>query len=144
MTKDVLFATVWPDTVASDAVLAASIRELRRALDDPARSPHYIETVHGRGYRFIAAVVPLPQESANASAPNVHSIHEAPRLCPACQQVNALDASFCNACATPLDLMTSPMPQQLIHSPRRCQPLRATSCLPKPCPYRRRSVASSP
>jgi DNA-binding winged helix-turn-helix (wHTH) protein len=61
VTKEVLFATVWPDTVVSDAVLAAAIRELRRALGDPARTPHYIETVHGRGYRFIAAVESLPK-----------------------------------------------------------------------------------
>jgi DNA-binding winged helix-turn-helix (wHTH) protein len=56
VTKDELFATVWPDTVVSEAVLATAIRELRRALDDRAHTPQYIETVYGRGYRFIASV----------------------------------------------------------------------------------------
>ena len=108
VTKEVLFATVWPETVVSDAVLAAAIRELRRALGDPARSPHYIETVHGRGYRFIAVVETLPPESADSSAPTVPSVDKATRLCPACQHVNAIDASFCNACGTPLDGAPSP------------------------------------
>lgn len=103
VTKEVLFATVWPETVVSDSVLATAIRELRRALDDSSRSPHYIETVHGRGYRFIAAVKPLPQEVADASAPSVHPVDDAFCLCPACQQLNATDASFCNACGTPFD-----------------------------------------
>ena len=56
MTRDALFATVWPETVVSEAVLTVAIRELRRVLGDQARMPQYIETVHGRGYRFIAPV----------------------------------------------------------------------------------------
>src|SRR4051812_15924984 len=34
----------------------AAMRKLRRALRDSATSPTYIETVPGRGYRFIAPV----------------------------------------------------------------------------------------
>ena len=52
VTKDALFATVWPDTVVSEAVLATAIWELRRALDDRAHTPQYIETVYGRGFRL--------------------------------------------------------------------------------------------
>ena len=33
-----------------------AIRQLRRVLGDQARLPQFIETVHGRGYRFIAPV----------------------------------------------------------------------------------------
>ena len=46
VTKDALFATVWPDTVVSEAVLATAIRELRRALDDRAHTPQYIDVLH--------------------------------------------------------------------------------------------------
>jgi class 3 adenylate cyclase len=53
VTKDELMQTVWTDTVVTDGALATSIRELRKALDDDAQSPQYIETVHRRGYRFI-------------------------------------------------------------------------------------------
>ena len=53
VTKEELFRVVWPGTVVSDAALATCIRELRQALDDDARHPRFIETVHRRGYRFL-------------------------------------------------------------------------------------------
>src|SRR5712692_8400290 len=56
VTKDELFAAVWPGVVVSDSALVACIGELRRALGDERRTPHFIETVHGRGYRFIAPI----------------------------------------------------------------------------------------
>ena len=58
VTKDDLLATVWRDTIVSDAALASSIRDLRRALRDSAGSPRYIATVHRRGFRFIGQIAP--------------------------------------------------------------------------------------
>jgi DNA-binding winged helix-turn-helix (wHTH) protein len=61
VTKDELFRIVWPDTAVSDAALSSCIMELRQALQDDARRPRYIETVHRRGFRFLArAVADLP------------------------------------------------------------------------------------
>src|SRR5215813_9555402 len=65
VTKEDLFAAVWAAAYVSDAALAVCIRELRRALGDSAQTPQYVETVRGRGYRFVApvtavAVVPTP------------------------------------------------------------------------------------
>ena len=37
-----------------------SIRELRRALGEDPRTPRYIETIHRRGYRFIAPLTTIP------------------------------------------------------------------------------------
>jgi predicted ATPase/DNA-binding winged helix-turn-helix (wHTH) protein len=54
--KEALFDAVWSDTFVSDAVLTVCIRELRRALGDDARASQFIETVRGRGYRFLAPV----------------------------------------------------------------------------------------
>src|SRR5262249_51884381 len=51
----------WPETVVSDVVLKVCIRELRHTLGDNARNPHFIETVRGRGYRFIGSVTAAPQ-----------------------------------------------------------------------------------
>ena len=63
VTKDELFAAVWPGVVVSDSALVACIGELRRALGDERRTPHFIETVHGRGYRFIAPVAERTDDS---------------------------------------------------------------------------------
>src|SRR5262249_41671973 len=56
VTKQQVLDAVWPGTFVSDAVLKDSIRQLREAFGDDAESPAYIETVHRRGYRFIAKV----------------------------------------------------------------------------------------
>jgi DNA-binding winged helix-turn-helix (wHTH) protein len=56
VTKDELHAAVWGDTVVSDDTLSRTLAELRMALQDDARSPRIIETVHRRGFRFIAQV----------------------------------------------------------------------------------------
>jgi DNA-binding winged helix-turn-helix (wHTH) protein len=61
VTKEDLFRIVWPDTAVSDAALSSCIMELRQALQDDARRPRYIETVHRRGFRFLArSVADLP------------------------------------------------------------------------------------
>jgi DNA-binding winged helix-turn-helix (wHTH) protein len=54
--KETLLEAAWPDVAVNDAVLTVCIGELRRALGDTARAPRFIETVHRRGYRFLAPV----------------------------------------------------------------------------------------
>ena len=56
VTKEELLSAVWPDVIVTDASIKVCVREIRKALDDGARTPTYIETVHRRGYRFIAKV----------------------------------------------------------------------------------------
>src|SRR5262245_13847054 len=72
VTKDDLLAAAWPDTAVCEAVLTTAMRELRRALGDQARVPRFIETVHGRGYRFIASVTEtsVPPLPAKPTAPD--------------------------------------------------------------------------
>ena len=54
--KQELLDIVWKDAAVTENSLAEAVRALRAALDDDPRSPKYIETIHGRGYRFVAAV----------------------------------------------------------------------------------------
>jgi hypothetical protein len=56
VTKDALFAAVWAEAYVSEAALTVCIRELRRVLQDAVQAPQYIETVRGRGYRFVAPI----------------------------------------------------------------------------------------
>ena len=75
VTKEALLEAVWPETVVSEVVITVTMRTLRRVLGDPARTPRFIETVHGRGYRFIAPVSTLV-------APSESGMEEAPRRLP--------------------------------------------------------------
>ena len=54
--KKEIFDFVWKDTFVSDNALTKIIKEIRRALDDDANKPRYVETVPKRGYRFIGEV----------------------------------------------------------------------------------------
>jgi TolB-like protein/DNA-binding winged helix-turn-helix (wHTH) protein len=56
VTKDELFERVWPDVTVSESVLTTAVKELRQALGDDARAPELIQTVYGRGYRFLGDV----------------------------------------------------------------------------------------
>src|SRR3954471_5968796 len=67
VTKKELLEAVWPDVIVSDASVKVCVREIRKALDDGARTPTYIETVHRRGYRFIGAVEVLEPPGEVAS-----------------------------------------------------------------------------
>ena len=69
MTKDALFAAVWPEVVVSEGTLAESIREVRKALGETARAPRYVETVHRRGYRFIGQLTDPALSSVSSSPP---------------------------------------------------------------------------
>ncbi len=72
VTKEELLQAVWPDTVVSEAVLKGYIQQIRKLLSNDSRAPQLIETVYGRGYRWIAEtsgwrLVPLPSKSQVSS-----------------------------------------------------------------------------
>src|SRR2546423_14399971 len=54
--KEELMSRLWPDSFVEQSNLTFNIQQLRKALGDNARHPHFIETVARRGYRFIAEV----------------------------------------------------------------------------------------
>ena len=51
-----LFEQLWPDRFVSEAALERCITIARRAVGDSGHTQYTIQTVHGRGYRFIAPV----------------------------------------------------------------------------------------
>src|SRR2546430_17015768 len=54
--KDQLISAVWPDVFVSDDVLPGCISALRKTLNDDARRPKIIETIHKGGYRLLVPV----------------------------------------------------------------------------------------
>ena len=59
VTKDDLIARVWPQTVVEENNLQVQISAIRKALAAQEQGRHWLQTVPGRGYRFVAAVRPV-------------------------------------------------------------------------------------
>ena len=57
VTKDAIFADVWPGIAVEEANLTVQISALRRILDRGREQGSCIQTVPGRGYRFVTPVM---------------------------------------------------------------------------------------
>ncbi|MEM1174018.1 MAG: winged helix-turn-helix domain-containing protein [Pseudomonadota bacterium] len=72
VTYDVMQRTLWPEQIVDlKSNIYVLIGEIRRALDDDAKDPAYIETVPGRGYRFVATVRNAVETASNETPGNV-------------------------------------------------------------------------
>jgi len=69
VTREQIAAALWGKDVFVDIEqgINTAIRKIRMALEDDAAQPQYLQTVVGRGYRFIA--VTSPDADATAAAP---------------------------------------------------------------------------
>ncbi len=56
VTKAELLEALWPGEMLSESVLPRAIAAARRAIGDTRAKARVIETVHGRGYRFVAEI----------------------------------------------------------------------------------------
>jgi DNA-binding winged helix-turn-helix (wHTH) protein len=63
----------WTDAFVTEASLLEAIHVLRATLGDDRRAPRYIQTVHRRGYRFVAAVT-------TSTRPTMRQIERLPEL----------------------------------------------------------------
>jgi DNA-binding winged helix-turn-helix (wHTH) protein len=61
--KDEIMERVWPNSVAEEATLRVHVSALRKALGHGQNGARYVENVTGRGYRFVAQVTRLEQDS---------------------------------------------------------------------------------
>jgi eukaryotic-like serine/threonine-protein kinase len=86
VTNEQLREQIWKEGTFVDFEhgLHAAVNKLRRALGDSADNPRYIETVPGRGYRFICAIgrqpVPISSGSATPAHPPLAGANRSPRL----------------------------------------------------------------
>jgi TolB-like protein len=56
VSRDEILEKVWDGRVVSDSALASRIKSARKALGDDGTAQRFIRTVHGQGFRFVAAV----------------------------------------------------------------------------------------
>jgi len=70
VSRDDIIAALWPANVIIDfdSGINTLVRKVRSALADSPERPQYIETVSGRGYRFIAPLEPAERGKAPGSA----------------------------------------------------------------------------
>ncbi|PSS68147.1 nSTAND1 domain-containing NTPase [Shewanella algae] len=65
VSSDELLDACWPGSDTGDNPLHKTINQLRRALDDKAGDPSFIETIRKRGYRIVADVrFPIGHEAS--------------------------------------------------------------------------------
>src|SRR5687767_6969127 len=68
ISKDALLDRFWADVHVTENTLTRAIADIRKALQDDAAEPMFIQTVSRRGYRFVAPAVAGPQSSAFGNA----------------------------------------------------------------------------
>ena len=64
--KNELLDAVWGGRYISDSALTSRVKMLRRALGDDGHQQRVIATVHGIGYRFVAEVAELDNDTVDA------------------------------------------------------------------------------
>jgi class 3 adenylate cyclase/DNA-binding winged helix-turn-helix (wHTH) protein/tetratricopeptide (TPR) repeat protein len=108
VSKEELLEQLWPGQFIGDGSLNACLMAVRKAVGDSGQSQHVIHTLHGRGYRFVAAAeayaeppLPPPEAGALPSAAATRSDGQT-RSYATCQHDNPASAAFCNRCGAPL------------------------------------------
>jgi DNA-binding winged helix-turn-helix (wHTH) protein len=105
VTRQELFTHLWPERCVSDAALERCITVARRALGDNGREQRCIKTVHGRGYRFVAAVAthpdaePRPLALASPLPPPSQGLTRGGLL--KSSAVTSLLTAYCGVCKDP-------------------------------------------
>lgn len=67
VSKEDFIQNIWPDTAVEEGILNVHIAALRKTLGDDRSHPQFIETIHRRGYRFLAAVTETCEKGEESS-----------------------------------------------------------------------------
>lgn len=74
--REQVIESIWGKNrfIEAEAAINTAIRKLRAVLGDDAKSPRFIETVPGRGYRFLPASVAhsIPEEAKSLYSRGLH------------------------------------------------------------------------
>ncbi|MEJ2274732.1 MAG: winged helix-turn-helix domain-containing protein, partial [Woeseiaceae bacterium] len=75
--KDELQDVLWPRSIVTETALTRCVMKARRAVGDDAEKQAIIKTVHGHGYRFVAAIKDDAEQAAEP-APVPEPVAEVP------------------------------------------------------------------
>jgi pimeloyl-ACP methyl ester carboxylesterase len=81
--KAELLDVVWGHQFVSESALTTRIKQARQAVGDNGRDQRIVQTVHGRGYRFVAAVDELADAPERVTLPLPRDLRQEIRLCTA-------------------------------------------------------------
>ena len=56
VSKNELFENLWDGRVVTDSALTSRIKSARQALGDSGKTQQFIQTIYGKGFRFVANV----------------------------------------------------------------------------------------
>jgi class 3 adenylate cyclase/DNA-binding winged helix-turn-helix (wHTH) protein/tetratricopeptide (TPR) repeat protein len=109
--KQELLEHLWPDQFVGDETLKSCLKTLRKALGERGRTPHFVRTLHGQGYRFVAPVeerLDAPRGTApSATLPSPDLLEASPPPLPTAAASPA-------AAAPPLSASPSPPHTELL------------------------------
>jgi DNA-binding winged helix-turn-helix (wHTH) protein len=94
VTRQELLEQLWHDPFINESVLSYCIMAARKAIGDSGRAQQIIKTVHGRGFRFIAALQERDRRTPGAVAP---AVSETPGLTARPQSDQALSHAVLHA-----------------------------------------------
>ncbi len=99
VSRDQIIEKVWGKDVFldTDNSINAAIRKIRQALKDDPEQPRFIQTITGRGYRFIAPLIDAnPVPAIVEPGPRLVSSHDASMHDASTHDVSTRDASMHN------------------------------------------------
>ena len=74
VSKEMLIRAAWPGLAVEESNLTVQIAALRRALGEQADGAGWIETLRGRGYRYLGPAIPITNAPENAPGPPARSL----------------------------------------------------------------------
>jgi pimeloyl-ACP methyl ester carboxylesterase/DNA-binding winged helix-turn-helix (wHTH) protein len=79
--KSELLDAVWGDQFVSESALTTRVKQVRKAVGDSGSQQRVVRTVHGRGYRFVAAVQERADVTHRDALPVPSDLRQTIRFC---------------------------------------------------------------
>jgi DNA-binding winged helix-turn-helix (wHTH) protein/tetratricopeptide (TPR) repeat protein len=126
--KEELIAQLWEGSHVTDSALSRVVRDARRALGDSGLRDGWIQTVHGRGFRFAAGEAASPAAATPDPAPPPPRGEPAQPSHPVVAVLRFEGAGHADA-----DYLAEGIPESLVHALSRVDRLRV---LPRQATFR--------